>query len=236
MKIIYLIFYLLVVGATCNANPELKINDDLAISLENELVDSMKSIKERQLAPKDVIEDLKDKDKTFGKLSKESQKWLSEELGQILLTPKSIELYSKIEWLLNDDGAHINTELFIEFMRGQEVDLLQKLRSVKLFRLETRRPEQVVTPIGRNKIVWIWTFAVKEREHGILHVGIDIKTRNFVCYENTIGIYYPEGGRLQFLHKNIVQNSDSYKLIDWHLNNIKSEQFKVTDKMLRGPK
>lgn len=213
----------MVITLTCNADPELWFNEELAVKLEKKLIDAVERINEQNLIPVNVAENIKNKNKMWYEFPKESQKWLLEDLPNVLATPEILELYSKLEWEHNFGNQGVILDLFIAVMRGQEFDILQKLRSSKLYKLEQQNPKQELTPIGRNKIVWIWRLNVEGREHGTLHVGIDVKTRNFICHEYTIGIYYPEGEVLQRIHKNIVQDDKLYGLIERNLKSSDSD-------------
>jgi hypothetical protein len=212
-----IVLYALLVAPTCNADPELWFNQELAVQLEEELIDMVKRIDKQGLIPSDVAENLKDKTKMWSEFPVKSQAWLLEDLPSVLTNPKITELYSKLDWEHHFGNEVVRLDLFLAIMRGQEFDILQKLRSIKLSQLELRRPKQDLTPIGSNKIVWIWRLNVEGREHGILHVGIDVKTRNFICYEYPVGIYYPEGDVLQRIHTTIVQDDREYRLIESNL-------------------
>jgi hypothetical protein len=59
-----------------------------------------------------------------------------------------------------------------------------------------------------GRIDWIWTLEEKSRPHGVMHVGIEVERRNFVCYERSLGIYFPEGDKLERIYREIVQNSE----------------------------
>jgi hypothetical protein len=38
-----------------------------------------------------------------------------------------------------------------------------------------------------------------------MHVGLDVKKRNFICFERNLGVYIPEGEKLERIYREIVQ-------------------------------
>jgi hypothetical protein len=73
---------------------------------------------------------------------------------------------------------------------------------------ENERPTITNSPQGMGRIDWIWTLEEKSRPHGVMHVGIEVERRNFVCYERSLGIYFPEGDKLERIYREIVQNPE----------------------------
>lgn len=74
---------------------------------------------------------------------------------------------------------------------------------------ETSTPEVKYSPSGQGEINWAWKLeSTKKRKHGVLHVGIDLKKRTFICYESDVGLYFPEGETMERIYREIVQEPD----------------------------
>lgn len=92
-----------------------------------------------------------------------------------------------------DDIPMLYKNCFINYLNNKPFKLKEELQLVDLYWKERKLPTQTISPIGKNKINWIMGIATDKRPHGVIHVGVDKKTKQYICYERTIGIYYPEG-------------------------------------------
>lgn len=91
---------------------------------------------------------------------------------------------------------------------GKDLRIEERVADYKAYWQEEKRPGIGVAPEGKGKIQWIWKLEVSSRPHGVLHVGMDLKTRRFLCFEHQTGIFYPEGAVLERIRAEIVQNPD----------------------------
>ena len=105
-----------------------------------------------------------------------------------------------------DDMSGVILETFWCKRHGKDLRIEERVDYYNAYWQETKEPEIEVAPEGKGKIRWIWKLEVPSRPHGILHVGMDLKTRRFVCFEHATGIYYPEGAVLERIRTEIVQD------------------------------
>jgi hypothetical protein len=189
---------------------EVGFNLDKAMVLEKLLKEEYAELVEGGEIPSYLLSDIRGNDKSFHQLPMHSQQWLSQQQSE---NPRIATLYRSFDFLTGDDIIDLNTTLLLNYLRGQEVDILQKLRSIQLYWAERDTPTQTLSPRGLNKIIWAWQLGLDSREHGVLHVAIDTVTRDFVCYEHTIGIYYPEGKTLNRIYSEIVQHPEKLNLV-----------------------
>lgn len=159
--------------------------------------------------PKDIlrkIAECKSPD-DFIKLDLESQKWLHQNFGNFGGNLEIGEDFSKLKVVRSDDDAYvILSESFLCRVNGKPFDLERRIELIGIYWLENSWPVVEFAPEGKGKVNWIWKLEVKSRPHGVLHVGIDTKTRRFLCYERTVGVYYPEGETLERIYAEIVQD------------------------------
>lgn len=104
-----------------------------------------------------------------------------------------------------DDMSSVILETFWCMRHGKELRVKERAADYRAYWQEQKVPEVEVAPKGGGKINWIWMLEVPSRPHGILHVGIDLKTRHFICFEHEKGIYYPDGITLERIRAEIVQ-------------------------------
>jgi len=139
-------------------------------------------------------------------MSLESKKWLHDNLSQIF-DEEAIPLIESLDELkVGDDLFQLLSETFWCRVKEKPIDLDKRIKDIGLYWKETTKPSVEHAPIGKGAIDWFWKLDVKSRPHGTLHVGIDVETRRFLCYEHTIGIYYPEGITLERIRAEIVQD------------------------------
>jgi hypothetical protein len=105
-----------------------------------------------------------------------------------------------------DDIASIFESSFFALWNKESFNLEEPIVKIAISWREKSTPPQQLSPDGLNRIEWRWQLDVESRESGVLHVGIDEKKRTFICYENTIGLYLPEGETLERIYREIVQD------------------------------
>ena len=145
--------------------------------------------------------------KEFNRMSVASQNWLHQQFAGLDEGEVSKLLSEFEEIKLGDDVLSLCSETYWSYLRKEPLKLKERIELIGLYWLENDRPYKIQhAPVGGGKIDWIWKLPVKERTHGILHVGLDTKSRRFICYEQTIGVYYPEGRTLERIRAEIVQD------------------------------
>ncbi|RYZ82295.1 MAG: hypothetical protein EOP06_21935 [Proteobacteria bacterium] len=107
-----------------------------------------------------------------------------------------------------DDVGSIFESSFFATWNKEDFDLKESIVKFAIYWRERTTPAQQLSPDGMNPIGWHWQLDVESREDGVMHVGIDQKKRTFICYEHTVGIYFPEGETLERIYREIVQNPD----------------------------
>lgn len=139
------------------------------------------------------------------RVSLKSQKWLHDNLNQMDDLEAAKDLASFKELHTGDDLYKLLSETFWCRLKGRPIELENKIRLIGLYWKENAKPVAPLAPEGKGVVDWIWKLNIKTRPDGILHVGIDTKSRRFLCYEHTIGLYYPEGAVLERIRAEIVQ-------------------------------
>ena len=110
--------------------------------------------------------------------------------------------------LHGDDIATIFESSFFATWNKENFNLKEFIIKSAISWREKSEPIQRLSPDGLNPIDWRWQLSVESREGGILHVGIDEKKKTFICYEYTVGLYFPEGQTLERIYREIVQDPD----------------------------
>ena len=138
--------------------------------------------------------------------SESSQIWIHQNFSQFR-DDGDIKVALKFEVLKMPDAiSQILTQTFWCKVHGQAYFLNDKLKSIGAYWKERECPKVKLSPLGGGKIEWYWQLDSHERPDGILHVGVDLKTRMFLCYEINKGIYFPTGMVLERIRSEIVQN------------------------------
>lgn len=147
----------------------------------------------------------------LNQISEKAQKWLADDLVDALDVKIMLNFEKLDEIRVGDDIYTVMSEALWCKIHGKSIDLDKKITLIGIYWEEQQEPEFNIAPLGKGKIEWKWTLEVKTRPHGILHIGIDVKSRKFICYERTIGIYYPEGKLLDRIRRDIVRTSPIFK-------------------------
>jgi len=108
--------------------------------------------------------------------------------------------------LHGDEVASIFESSFFALWNKEDFNLEESIVKNAISWREESTPPQRLSPDGLNLIEWRWQLDVESREGGVLHVGIDEKKRTFICYEYTVGLYFPEGETLERIYREIVQD------------------------------
>lgn len=135
-----------------------------------------------------------------------TQLWLHENFSQMDDKEIADILLNFDELRGGDDVFKLVSEGFWCRLKGKPLEFEARISLTGTYWKENDRPNINLAPVSRGSIEWIWKLDVPERTFGVLHVGIDLKTRVFVCFENTVGIYYPEGDILERIRAEIIQN------------------------------
>jgi hypothetical protein len=146
----------------------------------------------------------------FMKLPLASQLWLGKNVGSIHDgdVAKAVLELDKHAKLHDDDINAISKQTFWCRLHGKPFELDKKVCYYLIYWKENTAPQVKFSPQGMGEISWIWTLDVKERLHGVMHVGIDKKRRTFICFERPLGLYFPEGEKLERIYREIVQEPD----------------------------
>ena len=145
----------------------------------------------------------------------ETLTWLHEN-AFIIREPRLAETIDKLNESIEkrgdtfhgDDMSEILRVSFWNRLQGKPIELDDGLKSSVLYWREWTVPEIRFSPLGRGEIKWIWTLQIPTRTHGVMHVGLDLAKRTFVCYEHGLGLYFPEGEVMDRINREIVRNSD----------------------------
>lgn len=165
--------------------------------------------------PKDVkIEVLNSKMPfTLFDISEKSQNWIDIEImtvadDQIVNAFESVRksLANKGNTITNQDYGPILKKAIIAKLNDKPFNLNDEIDYYVNYWREITKPNITKSPDGLNEIDWLWTLKVESRSNGILHVGLDTKKRTFICYENTVGLYFPEGDVMERIYSDIVQD------------------------------
>lgn len=141
----------------------------------------------------------------LGKISADSQLWIKEHLHQIN-EPEIALLFDKVyEIRCFDDVYQVASVAFWRRANGKPLDLEARIEEIELYHKESQEPSIRFAPVGGGEVMWMWKLPVNSRPYGVLHIGIDTNTRRFLCYEQTKGLYYPEGEVLERIRAEIVQ-------------------------------
>ena len=214
VRILAILVWLMGVGA----------NADVAVNLKKETVESLGHALSAH--HKKLIEEMPEKvrlhlssiekPKSIHDLKNEdSIRWIHH---HVLLGPdedlskKMDELMSDLavsgDKLHGDDVASIFESSFFASWNKDNFNLEESIVKSAIFWRENSDPPHRLSPDGLSVIGWHWRLNVKSREGGVLHVGIDEKKRTFICYEHTVGLYFPEGETLERIYREIVQDPD----------------------------
>jgi hypothetical protein len=214
VSILAILIWLMAAGA--NAEIDVNLKKETLESLNNsisryhkKLIEKMPDKVRSHLSsiekPKSVYE-LKDAD---------SIRWVHDHVK----TGADEELIKKIDELMSDlaasgdklhgdDIASIFESSFFALWNKEDFNLEESIVKSAISWREKSTPSQQLSPNGLNPIEWRWQLSVESREGGVLHVGIDEKKRTFICYECTVGLYFPEGETLERIYREIVQEPD----------------------------
>ena len=179
-------------------------------ALEEEISDRMKELD--SLIPETIRDEIiaLECPGGFWNLSDDAQRWISQ--NSVLTREVDIKFQRELERypLLQNapDLWRMFFETYWRHLKGLPLDFRSQLEDVELYWAESNIPNQNRAPEGGGEIDWAWRLKVNERRHGITHVGVDLATRRFVCYEHGRGLFYPEGNLLERIRGEIVQNPD----------------------------
>lgn len=144
-------------------------------------------------------------------LNIETLKWMS-----VNLYPegdKALELKKRLGRLdalkKQNDLELFLRESFWSKVKGLDFHIAARLEDFETYWKESTTPNISVVPGTDEKLEWIWKLPVTTRQNGIIHVGLVIVSRKFICFEQNRGIYYPTGATLEKVRAEIVQNPDA---------------------------
>lgn len=149
-------------------------------------------------------------------LSPEIQIWLQENVDLTrnldfaeILNKLHLTILNRGQNLIGGNFGEIFNRAFWRCLHNKPLEFEEEVRNNVIHVMENSTPDVKYSPQGKGEIEWLWKLPVKERLHGVLHVGIDLKKRTFICYERSIGVYFPEGETLERIYREIVQNPDN---------------------------
>lgn len=189
--------------------------DDIITDLEAELTKAHDHfIKEIPESIKKSLNTWVSYDEMF-QLPNETLTWLHEN-AFIIREPRLAEIIDELNETIEkkgdtfhgDDMSEILRMSFWNRLRGKPIELDDGLKSSVLYWRESTVPDIKFSPFGRGEIKWTWKLQVPTRTHGVMHVGIDLAKRTFVCYEHSLGLYFPEGEVMDRINREIVRNND----------------------------
>lgn len=143
-------------------------------------------------------------------MTEKSMEWAEKYLvceRDVALT-KAFQSVTKWSKISGDDVSAIVRVTFWEYVHQKEFQLPVKITHYMLNCRETNLPSVKFSPNGHGEIGWYWRLFSKRRDSGILHVGIDLKKRTFICYESDIGLFFPEGDTMERIYTEIVQEPE----------------------------
>lgn len=143
----------------------------------------------------------------FVKLPEKSQIWLDDNLDHQIFFEFTNMLSSLPEIHHGGDIRAILKKSFWCRLKGLPYNLNEEIGLIDLYWKEVKKPSVVYSPLGKGKVNWAWRLEIKSRPHGIIHVGMDTKSRRFLCYDRTIGVFYPEGLLLDRIRTEIVRGN-----------------------------
>lgn len=159
-----------------------------------------------QAIPREIKKELleiKKYDDMLG-LSLKSQTWLAAQFIDIVEIANNLKKISPS--FIADDVNQLMRQTLIDTLHNKPLKINLKINDVETYWAEAAFPKFNKSPIGLNIVEWNWQLPNSKRKHGIIHVGIDTKTRQFLCFERTIGYYYPEGTLLEKIRKEFIKN------------------------------
>ena len=141
-------------------------------------------------------------------------------IGNVGKIGEALDEFSELK--TGDDCRSLVYQTFRRYVKGLPLELNWQLADTQLYWDERSEPQQSESPEGGGLIEWFAKLDVVERQHGVVHVGLDVNTRRFLCYELGKGLYYPEGVMLERIRGQVVQDSfnnsipiDGRTLGDW---------------------
>jgi hypothetical protein len=140
-------------------------------------------------------------------LPKSTHIWLHDNVGQ-LRDPAVAESVASVAELLkfhSDDLSDMLKKTFWSRLKKMPFDYESYFFEKVIYWKENEPPAIKYSPQGLGEVKWIWKLDVESRLHGIMHVGLDVKKRNFICFERNLGVYIPEGEKLERIYREIVQ-------------------------------
>jgi hypothetical protein len=171
------------------------------LELHDRKIKSMSKGMLKKISKCESVDDLKH-------LDLDAQKWLHQNFCMAPDMKMGANFEKLDEIKMGDDVYLILSDTFWCRVKGKPIELRKRIDSVGLYWKETTRPLIKVAPEGRGGIDWRWKLDISTRPHGTMHVGLDTKTQRFICYEHTVGLYYPEGDVLNRIRAEIVQDPD----------------------------
>lgn len=143
-------------------------------------------------------------------LSSESIEWIEAKLTAQRDVELNKAFVAVLKWsnLNGADADSIIRETFWDFAHGKPFQLASKISELIINSIEMKPPDIRFSPSGHGEIDWNWKLLSTRRKSGILHVGIDLKKRTFVCYERDLGVYFPEGETMDRIYTEIVQDPE----------------------------
>lgn len=153
-----------------------------------------------------------DKFDNMANVPPESQSWLE----QVPFFVGSTELARSVDKVLEmlgrtgdrihgEDMEQILKKAFWCRLHGKPFDLEETIKDYVIYWREHAIPNVEFSPQGQNEIRWIWRLPIKDRPHGILNVGLDVKKRTFICFDRKVGVFFPEGEIMERIYREIVQ-------------------------------
>lgn len=91
-------------------------------------------------------------------------------------------------------------------VRGFDFDISKDLDRLENFWKEAEPPAINLNPETGAKVEWIWSLPTDKRNDGKIHVGVEVTSRHFVCFEHGQGFYTPQGILLERIRSEIVQD------------------------------
>jgi hypothetical protein len=209
----FIIFILPIESNAQESYPKIEIKYELTEDLRKCILRSLKP------ALSDIPEDVRNelsKCKDQGDILKSPdyvQKWVNENISYF----SDVETAQAFNRLTEDvlksgdyiDGDAISQILelsFLSMLNGKPFDLNKSITDTVAYWRENRTPNIKFSPQGLGKIQWTWKIRELTRYEGVIHVGLDIKKRTFICYEYGKGLYFPEGDIMERIYSEIVQD------------------------------
>ena len=149
----------------------------------------------------------------YSKISEKSQEWVTDHIdgGYEIDSGLLKAFHDVVKWsgINGHDIPAILRLTFHAYIHKKDLVISDKISDCIIWWRETSTPEVKYSPSGHGEINWAWKLeSTKKRKHGVLHVGIDLKKRTFICYESDVGLYFPEGETMERIYREIVQEPD----------------------------